>query len=79
MVTARNQKLYRCHPLGMSQELADLLLPHLEAVANLHYLLDVNIEKPERLKELRLLEEKIFGEMLQTVLEQVKEGQTGSG
>jgi hypothetical protein len=58
----------------MSKELAHELLPHLEAVANIHYLLDQHIESPERLKELRLLEEKIFGEMLQVVLEQVKSG-----
>ena len=54
-------------------------VPHLEAVANIHYLLDQNIDDPESLKELRLLEEKVFGEMLQIVLEQLKEGQTRSG
>jgi hypothetical protein len=57
----------------MSSELSSKLLPQLEAVANIHYLLDKHIENPERLIELRQLEERIFGEMLKIVLEHRKE------
>ena len=51
-----------------AKELANELLPHLEAVANLHYLLDQHVENPGSLKELRAIEDEAFNAMLQRVL-----------
>ena len=51
-----------------ARELARELLPHLEAVANLHYLLDHHVEDPASLKELRVVEDEAFNAMLQRVL-----------
>ncbi len=50
-------------------DLAHTLLPHLEALANVHFLLDTNIESPSHLKRLRQLEEEIFTVVLRVVLE----------
>jgi hypothetical protein len=51
-----------------ARQLADILVPHLEALANVHYLLDTNLKEPARLRELRKLEDEIFDEVLQKVL-----------
>ena len=51
-----------------AKELAQELLPHLEAVSNLHYLLDRHVEDPQSLKELRAIEDEAFQAMLQRVL-----------
>ncbi|WP_263386025.1 hypothetical protein [Granulicella arctica] len=51
-----------------ARELATELLPFLETVANLHYLLDWHVEAPERLKELRVVEDEAFQAMLKRVL-----------
>jgi hypothetical protein len=51
-----------------ARQLADTLVPHLEALANLHYLLDTSLKEPARLRELRKLEDEIFDEVLQKVL-----------
>jgi hypothetical protein len=51
-----------------ARELAKDLLPHLEAVANLHYLLDWHVEDLASLKELRAIENEAFRAMLQRVL-----------
>ena len=51
-----------------ARELTNELLPHLEAVANLHYLLDRHVEHPEKLKQLRTIEDEAFNAMLQRVL-----------
>ena len=51
-----------------ARELAQELLPYLEAVANLHYLLDRHVENPESLKELRAIEDEAFNAMLKRVL-----------
>jgi hypothetical protein len=50
-----------------ASQLADELLPHLEALANLHYLIDKNVLDPARIKDLRLLEDNIFGDLLHLV------------
>lgn len=47
-----------------ASELAKGLLSHLETVANLHYLLDWHVLNPERLKELRSIEDDAFNAML---------------
>jgi hypothetical protein len=49
------------------QRLARRLSPHLEAVANLHYLLDYHIRDPKRLLELRMMEDESFEAMLKIV------------
>lgn len=51
-----------------ARELATELLPFLETVANLHYLLDWHVESPDRLKELRVIEDEAFDAMLKQVL-----------
>ncbi len=51
-----------------ARKLAVELLPYLETVSNLHYLLDWNVASPDRLKELRGLEDEAFQAMLQRVL-----------
>jgi hypothetical protein len=48
-----------------ARELATSLLPHLEALANVHFLLDKHLQNPETLRSLRLLEEDIFADVLQ--------------
>jgi hypothetical protein len=48
--------------------LADELLPYLEAVANLHYLLDWHVLDPKRLQELRAMEDEAFNAVLKRVL-----------
>ena len=55
-----------------ARELANQLLPHLEAVANLHYLLDHHVADPASLKELRAVEDKAFNVMLKLVLSHLK-------
>jgi hypothetical protein len=47
-----------------ARELAVRLLVPLEAIANLHYLLDLHVVNPERLKELRKIEDAAFEQML---------------
>ena len=56
-----------------ARELAARLLSPLEAIANLHYLLDLHVVNPERLKELRKVEDEAFEQMLQLVLSCAKE------
>ena len=51
-----------------ARELAEKLVPLLETVANLHYLLDLNVAEPERLKALRATEDDAFSHMLDLVL-----------
>jgi hypothetical protein len=51
-----------------AEDLARSLLPYLEAVANLHYLLDLHVDNPQRLKALRAIEEDTFEKMLSLVL-----------
>jgi hypothetical protein len=45
-------------------QLADALLPLLEASANVHFLLDHNLLNPQRLRELRLVEDRLLEETL---------------
>ena len=51
-----------------ARELARELLPYLEAVSNLHYLLDWHVVNPERLRELRAMEDEAFNAMLKRIL-----------
>jgi hypothetical protein len=51
-----------------AKELAHELLPYLEAVANLHYLLDWHVLEPTRLQELRAVEDEAFNAVLKRVL-----------
>ena len=51
-----------------ARELATELLPYLETVSNLHYLLDWHVVDPIRLKELRAIEDEAFEGMLKRVL-----------
>ena len=51
-----------------ASELARELLPYLETVANLHYLLDWHVVNSDRLKELRGIEDEAFNAMLKHVL-----------
>jgi hypothetical protein len=48
-------------------ELALKLLPLLEAIANLHYLLDHNISRPDKLEKLRAMENETFNSVLTLV------------
>ncbi|AXC16177.1 hypothetical protein ACPOL_6973 (plasmid) [Acidisarcina polymorpha] len=50
-----------------ARELAKELLPYLETVANLHYLLDWHVVNPDRLKELRAIEDEAFNGMLKHI------------
>ena len=52
----------------LARELARDLVSHLETVANLHYLLDQHVLNPERMKELRAIEDKTFQAILNLVL-----------
>jgi hypothetical protein len=52
---------------GSAHDMAVSLLPLLEAIANLHYLLDLNISEPAKLKELRAIEEEGFTAVLTLV------------
>ncbi len=51
-----------------ARELAKELLPYLESVSNLHYLLDVHVENAEHLKRLREMEDVAFEAMLKRIL-----------
>lgn len=55
-----------------ARELAQELVPYLETVANLHYLLDWHVVDPDRLKELRSIEDEAFDAMLKRVLSHLK-------
>jgi hypothetical protein len=50
-----------------ARELAAALLPQLEAIANIHYLLDKHVEDPDSLRRLRTLEEEVFESLLAEV------------
>ncbi len=59
------------HEGQSAHELVIELLPYLETVANLHYLLDKHVVNPERLKELRSKEDEAFEAMLKRVIENI--------
>jgi hypothetical protein len=50
-----------------ARELAEELIPDLEALANIHYLIAHFSEQTSRLKELQRTEEKIFDDLVQRV------------
>ena len=51
-----------------ARQLAAELVSHLETVANLHYLLDHHVLHPDRLKELRAVEDEAFQAILNLVV-----------
>ena len=50
-----------------ARELAEALLPHLQTLANLHYLMNCYIGEPAQLQELRAHEDKVFSQVLEKV------------
>lgn len=50
-----------------AKKLAKELLPHLEALANIHYLLDRHVEAPALLAQLRTIEDEAFNAILKIV------------
>jgi hypothetical protein len=54
-------------PTPSAAQLADALFPLLEAHANIHYLLDLYIFDPRRLRELRTSEDEVFEAILKCV------------
>jgi hypothetical protein len=56
-----------------ARELANSLLPHLEALANVHFLVDLNVENSESVKTLRLLEDEIFADLLRLTVKALQD------
>ena len=52
------------HTIESAPELVDTLTPLLDALANIHYLLDHNIASSQHIRELRMIEDEVFEEML---------------
>jgi hypothetical protein len=60
------------HP-RTAKELAEELIPSLEALANIRYLLELRAAEPSQLQVLKNTERKVFDEMVQCVLKTLSE------
>lgn len=55
-------------PIVTASDLAHALIPHLEALANLRYLMDLYVAEPTQLQNLLVLQDEVWQEILQQVM-----------
>lgn len=56
------------HPPRTARELAEELVPCLEALANVHYLMELRTGEPSQLQLLKNTEQRVFQELVGCVL-----------
>jgi hypothetical protein len=58
-----------------AKQLAEELTPHLEALANIHYLMERRAEEPSQLQALKNNEQTVFEELVQCVLRSLSDAE----